>query len=312
MMKSRIIIWVLFCGFMQIAHAQMMKPSVMVVPSDTWCKHNGYLVEDGDEIYPDYQKAITNDMNLLSVISMINTIMSDRDFPLENLETVLKNYKTENVERTLYTAKDGSVLRSNPLDDLYRNALADIVIQVTWSVNSTGPKKSINLNMQALDSYTNMQVAGVECNGTPSFSTNVSVLLEEALRSRMDLFCERLVQHFWDIKEKGRDISIDVCLSESADFDFTTEYGDYELSEIITSLIAKECVGYKFSRAPSTESMLRYKSVRIPVVDSNGIPMDAYGFGRNIARKLKKEPYNITTTVVSKGLGKAVLIVTNE
>ena len=37
-------------------------------------------------------------------------------------------------------------------------------------------------------------------------------------------------------------------------------------------------------------------------------PMDTYAFARELARFLKKEPYNIPIKTVNKGLGKCELI----
>lgn len=292
--------------------AQMMKPSVMVIPSDKWCQSNGFMVKSGDTEFPDYKQALISHNDLLNVISKINIIMSDRGFPLENLETALKNLKTENVERALYTDKEGNSIVSNALDELYRAASADIILQLTWNVNKVGPKNSITFNLQAIDSYTSKQVAGAEGTGSPSFSAAIPVLLEEAVLSHMDTFCSRLMRHFTDMKENGREISLDVCLSDGADCDFATEYDDYELAEVITGMVAKESVNHSFSRGPATETLLQYKSVRIPVADENGIPMDAYAFGRKLSRALKKSPYELTTKVVAKGLGKTVLIIGTE
>lgn len=290
----------------------MMKPSVMVVPSDAWCNSNGYMYQVAGETIPDYNKALLGNTDLLNVISKINIIMSDRGFPLENLETALKSLKTENVERKLYTAKDGSSLQTTPLDELYRAASADIVLQLTWNVNKVGPKYSVTFNLQALDSYTTKQVAGAQGTGSPSFSADVATLLEEAVLSHMDVFCDRLMQHFKDIRERGREVSIDVVLGKSASCDFSTEYGDYELAEVITRQIAKNAVNHSFSKAPSTETLLQYRSVRMPISDADGMPMDAYAFARQTFRMLKKAPYNLTTKIVAKGLGKAVVIIGEE
>lgn len=293
-------------------HTSWAQPSVMVVPSDKWCQANGFMVKSGNAEYPDYKQALINHNDLLNVISKINIIMSDRGFPLENLETALKNIKTENVERALYTDKEGNSIVSSPLDELYRTASADIILQLTWNVNKVGPKYSITFNLQALDSYTTKQVAGAEGTGAPSFSASVPVLLEEAVISHMDVFCSRLMQHFADMKERGREISLDVCLADGADFNFMTDYDDYELEEIITRMVAKASVNHSFSKAPSTETLLQYRNVRIPLRDNDGIPMNARSFGRILARELKKAPYEMTATVVDKGLGKAILIIGTE
>lgn len=307
---------IIFIGLLCIAclgHTQnMMKPSVMVVPGDNWCNNNGFMQKEGSDYYPDYQKALLESPDLINVISKINIIMADRGFPLENLETALKSLKTENVERDLYTDKNGSSLQSSPLDMLYRAAAADLVLQLSWNVNKISPKYSITFNLQALDSYTTKQVTGVQGTGEPSFSADIPTLLEEAVISHMDMFCDRLMKYFLDIKENGREISVDVLLGESASCDFSTEFDDYELSEIITRMVSRNAVGHSFSKGPSTETMLQYRNVRMPIADEDGMPMDAYAFARQVTRPLRKEPYNLTTKVIAKGLGKAIIIIGEE
>lgn len=307
---KRVAIFV-FCILLSFAASaqRMMKPSVMVVPSDSWCNSNGYTIKEGGETYPDYRKAFLENSDLGNVISEINNIMADRGFPLENLETTLKSLKTEGVERKLYTDADGNAIQSSPLDEIYRAAAADIVLQLSWKVNKTGPKQTITFNLQALDSYTNKQVAGAEGTGTPSFSADVPTLLEEAVVSHMDVFCDRLLKHFLDMKLNGREVSIDFLLGKSASVDFTAEYDDQELSEVITRLVASNAVNHSFGKGPATETMLQFRSVRVPIADEDGLSVDAYAFARKITKKLKGEPYNLTVKVIAKGLGKAVVII---
>lgn len=311
-MKQLVVILLGMLSLMPVNAQKMMKPSVMVVPGDAWCNSNGFLEKSGDDYYPDYRRALLENSDLLNVISKINIIMADRGFPLENLETALKTLKTENVERKLYTAKDGSSIQVSPLDNLYRAAAADIVLQLSWNVNKVGPKNSITFNLQALDSYTTKQVAGAQGTGAASFSADVATLLEEAVLSHMDVFCDRLMQHFLETRERGREISIDVLLGKGASCDFSTEFDDYELAEVITRQVSRNAVEHSFSKGPSTETQLQYRSVRMPAADEDGVPMDAYSFARRIARALKKSPYSLTVKVIAKGLGKAVVIIGEE
>lgn len=308
-MKNAILIFS-FVMFSVCALAQkMMKPSVMVVPSDNWCTTRGYVIKTSTGEYSDYKQAITNDPDLINVISKINIIMADRGFPLENLETALKNINNDRVEHTFYKGNDGTEIQTTMLDEIYRAAAADIILQLTWKVNKAGPKYSITFNLQALDSYTNKQVAGAEGTGKPSFSSGVPTLLEEAVVGHLDDFCDRLMKHFQETKELGREVSLDFYLDQSTDVNFETETDGYTLAETITRLVARNAVNHSMSRGPSTETMLQFKSVRIPIVDSDGISLDAYAFGRSLARQLSKSSQNLTAKVIAKGLGKAVLII---
>jgi hypothetical protein len=108
---------------------------------------------------PDYKKAFQENADLLNVISKINGLMADRGFPLKNAESALKSLEGESAENAMLTSKNGGAVAESPIDKLKKTAKADIVMQMTWTVNTTGPKKSITFNLQGLDAYTDKQVA---------------------------------------------------------------------------------------------------------------------------------------------------------
>ena len=87
-------------------------------------------------------------------IGKINTMMSDRGFPLVNLETAIKNTENESAEVSMMSSKSGSNLVESPIDILQRNANADIIIQLTYVINQEGPCRSITFMLQGLDAYT--------------------------------------------------------------------------------------------------------------------------------------------------------------
>lgn len=292
-----------------VERGPMMKPTVMVVPSNVWCKENGFLrVEDGYS-FPDYKAALNFSMDLQNVISKINILLSERGFPLENLESVMKSLEYSEVEDVMIRdAETGARMQETSLDRLYRQSKSDIVLQLTWGVNETAAKRSVTFNLQALDSYTNKQVAGVQGTGAPSFSAEVPVLLEESILSHMDILASRLTDYFEDMCRNGREITLDVRLFDT-DIDFETEYNDEQLAEVIARWIAEATVNRSFNRAPSTATMLQFRNVRIPLVDKNGQPMDAYSFARGLAKYLKKPPYLLEVKVVPRGLGRATVVI---
>lgn len=293
----------------EVGAATIMKPSIMVVPSNVWCKENGFLrIEDGAS-FPDYKAALNSSMDLQNVISKINILMSERGFPLENLETAIKGLEYSEVENRMIRDKEtGTGIQETSLDRLYRQSKSDIVLQLTWGVNKMAAKRSVTFNVQALDSYTNKQIAGVQGTGAASFSAEIPVLLEEAVLAHMDILTSRLTDYFDNMRSEGREIALDICLFDT-DVDFETEYGDEELSEVIARWMAEATVNHRFSRAPSTATMLQFRNVRIPLTDKDGQAMDAYAFARGLARFLKKTPYQLEVKVLPRGLGKAMVII---
>ena len=79
--------------------AQAKKPTIMVVPSDLWCNQNGYTQtfdnQGTPKIVPNYEAALLNDAELLLAISKINEMMTERGFPLKNLESALKTLQNQ-------------------------------------------------------------------------------------------------------------------------------------------------------------------------------------------------------------------------
>lgn len=295
------------------AFGQAKKPTLMVVPSDAWCKEHKYeqtFDNQGTlEKIPDYKTAVATDKQLNAVISKINILMADKGFPLKDLQQNLKSIANLSAEDRLITSKtSGAAITESPLDRLRRTAKADIILEIDWTVNTVGPKISITYNLRALDAYSNKQVAGVEGTGDPSFSAELPVLLEEAVQDHMDAFAERLQSHFDDLLTNGREVVLDMRIFDTSAVDFEKEYDGYELNEIIDNWLADNCVNHRFSKSDATETMILYEQVRIPLYKANGMAQDTYGFARDLARFLGAAPYNIKVKTVNRGLGRCLLV----
>jgi hypothetical protein len=311
-----ILITIFLCGFSALVYSQAKKPTIMVVPSDAWCNKNGYMSEfdnQGSIIkLPDYTKALQEDTDLLLVISKINELMSDRGFPLKNLESSLKSLQEQAAEDALLTSKSGADLLESPIDKLKQVAKADIWMQLTWTVNKTGPKKSITFNLQGLDAYSNKQVAGASGTGQPSFSAEIPVLLEEVVLAYIDNFNVQLQSHFDDMAENGREIALRIRTWNSFDGDLESEYEGEELRTIIEDWVADNTVQGRFSTDDATESLMVFSQVRIPLytVDKNGREraLDTRNWAGGLQKMLKTK-YQIDAKLMMKGLGQAQLVI---
>ena len=295
------------------AMGQAKKPTLMVVPSDAWCKEHGYEQtfdnQGVSEQIPDYKAAVSADKQLNAVMSKINILMADRGFPLKDLQQTIKSISNLSAEDRLVRSKaSGATIAESPLDRLRRTAKADIILEIDWTVNTVGPKSSITYNLRALDAYSNKQVAGAEGTGKGSFSAEIPILLEEAVQDHMDSFVERLQQHFDDLLANGREVVLDMRVFEGSEVDFEKEYDGYELNEVIDNWLADNCVNHRFSKSDATESMIWYEQVRIPLYKANGTAQDTYGFARELARFLGAAPYNIPVKTINRGLGRCLLI----
>jgi hypothetical protein len=296
-----------------LSFGQAKKPTLMVVPSDVWCNTNGYMMEFDDQgtkvKIPDYKRALQENPDLLLVISSINDMMAEREFPLKNLESALKTLSSNSAEDNMLASKeDGAGVSETPIDALKKVAKADIIIQMTWTVNTTGPKKSITFILQGLDAYTDKQIAGANGTGAPSMSAEAPVLLKEAVTAHIDNFAASLQSHFADMFENGREVIIRVKKWDSWDGDLETEFDGEELGTIIEDWMAANTQKGRFSTTDMTENMALFEQVRIPLFNEKGRASDARDFAKGLSKMLKEAPYNIPNKLMMKGLGRATII----
>ena len=135
-------------------------------------------------------------------------------------------------------------------------------------------------------------------------------LLEEAVQDHMDEFCDRLMSHFEDMMENGREVTIDMRIfDDGSDITFEREYDGIELTEIIDNWMAENTVNHRFNKSDATEDMILYEQVRIPLYKANGMAQDADGFGRELSRYLRTAPYNLPTKIVNRGLGRCLIVI---
>lgn len=309
-MKKTVFI-LLFSLTSLFALSQAKKPTIMVVPSDNWCFQHGFVQEFDNQgktmKVPDYQKAFQENSDLLLVISKINELMADRGFPLKNLESVLRSMRSRSAEDNMMTSKTGSSISESPVDVLKKRANADIWIQLTWSVNKTGPKKSVTYNMQGIDAYTSKQIAGASGTGEPSMTAELPVLLEEATLAHLDNFNAQLQDHFDDLFENGREVVLNIKVWDSWGHDLESdEFGDDELTYLIEDWVADNTVKHRFSTSMVTENMMLFEQVRMPLYNSRGRATDARRWTRGLEKYLKT--LGVTSKLTMRGLGEAQLI----
>jgi predicted ester cyclase len=176
-------------------------------------------------------------------------------------------------------------------------------MQLTWNVVQTGPKKSITFNLQGLDSYTNKQVAYAQGTGSPSFTAEIPVLLEEAVISHMDNFTASLQAHFDDMFANGREVTFRIKKLDAMDGDLTKEFNGKELNDIIEAWVYDNAVKHKFNLTNESDNMMYFEQIRMPMYDESGKALDAKGFFKPLSKMLEAAPYNIPNKPILKGLG---------
>lgn len=298
---------------------QAKKPTIMVVPSDRYCIEKGYVIKfnnQGTTIeLPDYKKLLQNDSDMRLAISKISGIMSDREFPLKDLEQELRNMSNESAETSLLTGSLGGSVVESPIDALKRTAKADIIMDLDVSIEKQGPKNSIRFILNGIDAYTSKNIASSTGVGSPSTSASIGLLIEEAVLSHMDEFAGRLQAHFDDMFNNGREVKIMVKLFDGFDSNLEEEYeynGESEaLGTFIEDWMDDNTMNHRYSLSDATENFQRYEQVRIPLYyERNGRQraMDTRTYVNNLKKFLSDE-FKLDSKVYMRGLGEAWLII---
>ena len=294
-----------------MAFPQAKKPTLMVVPSDLYCNQHGYTQtfsnQGQTEVVPDYKRALQNDPQLLTGITVIGQMMADRGFPLKLMEQELKSLNAESAEDALLTSKSGADIAESPVDRLKKKSKSDIILQVTWLVNRAGPKYSLTFNLLGIDAYTNKQIAACQGTGDPTFSAELPLLIEESIANHLETFTTQLQNHFNDMFENGREITLRVKKWEDSEYDLESEFDGTELSDIIEDWISANTVKGRFNTSDATENFMYFEQVRIPLFDENQRAMDARRWTRGLINKLKT--LGVPAKLMIKGLGQATIVI---
>lgn len=299
----------------QVAFAQVKKPTIMVIPADAWCANNGYMLsyeaQGVKTDVPDYKKALQNDINLFNVITKISELMAERGFPLKDFSSTIKSIEQSSAENQMLTSStSGASLAETPYEQLGNMAKADIMVELLWTINVVGPKRSVTYTLRGTDAYTNKPIASTTGTGAPSLAAEIPVLLEEAVLNKMDDFTSQLQAHFEDLQANGREVSVEVLVFDNGSGkNLETEFSGEMLSDIIDEWMYSNTQEHRYNISVATENRMVLEQVRIPLYRDNGMPMDTRSFANNLRRFLRAAPYNVECKLLTKGLGKAILVI---
>lgn len=294
------------------ANSQTKKPTIMILPSDNWCVQRFFTTtfdnQGTDVKVPNYQQAFQEDTELGQVISKVGGVLTSRGYSLKDAEQEIKSLNVKQAEDNVTASKtSGANLVESPLDILKRRIKSDIIIQIWWKLNREANGRSASFTLEAFDAYTNKRIATSTGTTKPSADA-IPVLLENAVKDNIKVFDSQMAEWYADQQRNGREISLTVRCWDSWDKDLETEYDGEELTDCIQSWLHKNCVNGSYNLSDGTESFAQFEQVRIPLLDEKGKAMDARAFATQLRKYLQQPPYNITSKVVIRGLGEAVLI----
>lgn len=293
--------------------SQAKKPTLMILPSDNWCEQRFFMTEFDNQgtkqKVPNYKQAFQEDTEIGQVISKIGSLMIDRGFPLKDAEQELKAIEARTAENNMTAStSSGSSLSESPLDKLKNKAKSDIILQIWWKVSKAPEGKVVSFVLEAFDAYTNKRISASTGNSAPNNSEIVPVLLQNAILANIDPFVRQLQAHFDDMATNGREIRITVRRWDSWDLDLESEIDGDEIRNHIYDWMQNNSVAGRFNESNSSENVIVYEQVRIPLFDDRNRAMDARQFAIRLQKYLKSPPFEFEVKLMNRGLGEAILV----
>ena len=240
------------------------------------------------ENHPNYRSALESDATLNQVLVKLSGVIKDRGFTVKMLEAQLDKVDQKMADQNMRTTGGGVYV--NPTDMLKMTAKADLVIELAYTINQRGPQKSVQFTLLAKDAGQGTMAGQVTGNTEPS-SGSVPEEMSAALNLYMDAFSADLMKYFEDMYANGREILLNVNVTENFDEDlYTDSYGDDELMLLIEDWVADNTKGGNYNLSDATETMMVFEQTRIPLeYERKGKmrKMDAGAFGSNLAKYLK-------------------------
>ena len=310
-MKTRLtLLVVLLCSLTSMAQTAK-KPTIMVLPSDTWCTYRYYTNKynnQGKQIVTfDYGRAFLEDPELGDVVRKIGEILTAKGYSLKDCAQELKAINDRQAEEMVTTNSLGDEIAESPLDVLKRRSKADILIYVDWKLVPEKKGQTLRLTIEAFDTYTNKRIATATGLGKPSKDLRPR-MIENTLAEYINNFDTQMTMYYNDLQQNGREIKFSVRAWDSGEIQLFDEYDGDELIEIIEDWMYDNTVGGAYNLSDATNTRAEFEQVRIPFFDERNRAMDARSFARRLRKFLAAEPYNVPMTIHTRGLGEVIVV----
>lgn len=311
-MKSLVSLLIIIAGSLFNAAAQQKKPTLMILPSDNWCNQRYFMSSYNDQgtmkKIPNYKQAFQEDTELAQVIAKLGAFMLSEGYTLKDAEQELKKLEQISAEDNVTNSSNsGSDLSETPLDKLKKRAKSDIIIQLWWEINTATGGNVIRYTLDAFDAYTGKRIASSTGNSKAS-DKFIPDLLLKAVKDNFSLFNSQIDNYFNDMRKNGREVIVKIKTWKNWDKDLEEEYNGKELNEYINGWMKKNTVQGNFNTTDNSETFILFEQTRIPLLNESGEAMDARDFARGLQKYLKAAPFNITSKLMTRGLGEAILV----
>lgn len=215
-------------------------------------------------------------------------------------------YKTYDFINILEDSKLNDILRQGAQTDdatmIVQQIPGDIIVTAEVDVNSAGGISDLSLHLRAFEKQTSGRLATQSFGSGKLHTTDYQMLANHAVGKIQKDFFDQLSASFNDMVKKGREVTIDLNLSESVDdWDFEQDSpatGVY-FKDALDDWLRENSVNQVYDMSRSTDKYVRI-SVNVPLWDmERNRPFTLNNFGgqlRGFFRKQLGDMYKANVT----------------
>lgn len=289
---------------------QQALPTVMVLPNDNLLEEYNALqtkTYDGRKfILRDYQEYLLANNDNQQILSTIQGVFADLNYPLNDLEQTLKQLSTQEATDI---ADD---LEKDSKTQLLTTAQPDIILELDYknkmdlashNVNS----RQLSYTLRAIDAYTNKVVATINDSGIEN--SNVIETMKKSIANKIPKLTEDITKYFSDILYRGREVTIRVAVEKGSNVKLSDEnvegdtYSDWIIDYLKTHTIKG---AYKLQR--NSDNEIYFVNVRIALLNEDGTQHSVYDWAREFRTAIHKN-LGVKATNKAQGLGEILITI---
>lgn len=309
-MKKFLILFLLV-SMQLVGYAQeAVIPRIIAFPSRLYMNQRNFgqtvEVNGRERFLPDYDKAFLNDPYLKTALSSVSNSLHEKGFEVEMLESSLEDIGDLDA---INLANDGQMTIDDKIMDGVR---PDIKLEVEFYISSQlGPRKGWTIKISAVDAYTNEPVG--EASAVVDPSSNVpDLVLKQFMNANVDIFAEKLMNYFRDLRERGRKVNVIFYTTQDSDINLEEdEYDENPINEYFEDWLKK----YAYKKSCRTTRCTAHSMsciVRIPFFDEEGIALETKQWVRPLRNEIKNLPMGYKAIIKTHGLGRVAIELSNK
>lgn len=190
-----------------------LNPTIVIVPD----------ILSGDADFEQMRKKVAESQVCRYAIDRLSGEFQKQGFKTRDFISQLQNLKTSSL-LTMDSQTDEATM-------VVQRLPGDIVVYVEVAVNTNGNKSNCTMNLRAVEKQTNSKLSTVPFSSGEYITTDSLKLVDYTVKRIKKDFFDNLQASFEDIIKKGREVFVEIGLSQSVtDWDFEQDApatGDY-------------------------------------------------------------------------------------